>query len=158
MRFIRISWIASRSSFRSHERLAPRAAPPASGTIFLSMLTAVAHALTINFQTSCRLKVDSVTAYGTAFNVALHNPTDRPMRLTALHVTFADALGQHQDRTYRYRVLVQPKQALAFATPTVTGVIVPISRRRAKSTIQRVVHVARNLDVTFELTTPRRRP
>ena len=45
------------------------------------------------------------------------------MRLTALHVTFTDALGQYQERTYRYRVLVQPKQALRLQTPIVTGAI-----------------------------------
>lgn len=88
------------------------------------MITALALALIVHLQAPCPLRVDEVTEYGLAFNVALKNRADYPVRLTALHVTFTDPLGQCQERTYRYKALVQPKQALKLLTPVVTGVIV----------------------------------
>jgi len=87
------------------------------------MIAALVIALALPSQSPCQIRVDSVGQYGMAFSVALHNRSDQPMRLTALHVTFTDALGQYQERTYHYAVLVQPKQAMKLQTPIVTDVI-----------------------------------
>jgi hypothetical protein len=51
-------------------------------------------------QSACALRVDSLTQYGLAFRVYIHNRADQAVRLRVLRVTFADALQQYQERAY----------------------------------------------------------
>jgi hypothetical protein len=40
-----------------------------------------------------------------------------------LHVTFADGLNNYQERTYRFDVLVQPKQDVVLTTRTLNSIV-----------------------------------
>ncbi len=89
-------------------------------------------------QSPCPLRVDAVAPYGIALRVTLHSKADYAVRHVVLHVTFADGLQQYHERTYRFDMLVQPRQAVTLATPPITDAVVKWNTVSASATCRAV--------------------
>ncbi len=76
-------------------------------------------------QSTCPLRVDPVTHYGLSWQVPLHNRANYAVRRVVLHVTFAAfPLRKYEERTFRYDILVQPRQDIVLTIPPITDVLV----------------------------------